>query len=43
MATQNPRIGDVKAENLVDAGVVRKLDESGFFDRLYAEYRIKQP
>lgn len=41
MTGQNPRIGDVKAENLIDATVVRKLDESGFFDRLYAEYRIK--
>jgi ABC-type nitrate/sulfonate/bicarbonate transport system substrate-binding protein len=43
MATQSPRIADVKAENLVDSTIVRKLDDSGFFERLYAEYRVKQP
>ena len=43
MATQSPRIGDVKVENLVDATAVRRLDESGFFERLYGEYRVKQP
>ncbi len=43
MKTQNARIGDVKAENLVDTTVLGKLDESGFFERLYAEYRIRQP
>ncbi|HZA52759.1 MAG TPA: ABC transporter substrate-binding protein [Candidatus Udaeobacter sp.] len=41
MRTQNPRIGDIKVENLVDSSIVRKLDESGFFDRLYAEYGSK--
>jgi NitT/TauT family transport system substrate-binding protein len=43
MTTQSPRITDVKAENLVDSTVVRRLDDSGFFERLYAEYRVKQP
>jgi hypothetical protein len=43
MAAQNPRIADVKTENLVDATAVRRLDESGFFERLYAKYRVKQP
>ncbi|HEX2386912.1 MAG TPA: ABC transporter substrate-binding protein [Candidatus Binatia bacterium] len=43
MATQSARIADVKAENLVDSTVVRKLDDGGFFERLYAEYRVKQP
>ena len=43
MRSQNPRIGDIKAENLVDTTVVRKLDESGFFERLYTDYRVKQP
>ena len=38
MKSQNPRIGDIKVENLVDSSVVRKVDESGFFERLYAEY-----
>ncbi len=33
---QNPRIGDINLEELVDARFMRKLDESGFIDRLYA-------
>jgi hypothetical protein len=39
MAQQNPKIGGLKVEDLVDARFVRKLDESGFFDRLYAAQR----
>jgi ABC-type nitrate/sulfonate/bicarbonate transport system substrate-binding protein len=35
MAQQNPKIGALKAEDLIDARFVRKLDESGFIDRLY--------
>jgi ABC-type nitrate/sulfonate/bicarbonate transport system substrate-binding protein len=35
MALQNPKIGTVKLDSLVDARFVRKLDESGFIDRLY--------
>jgi ABC-type nitrate/sulfonate/bicarbonate transport system substrate-binding protein len=31
---QNPKIADVKIEDLVDSRFVRKLDESGFLDRL---------
>ena len=41
MKTQNARIGDIKVENLVDSSVVKKVDESGFFERLYAEYGVK--
>jgi hypothetical protein len=41
MKTQNPRIGDVKVENLVDSSVAKKIDDSGFFERLYAEYGVK--
>jgi len=36
MALQNPKIGTVKLDDLVDARFVRKLDESGFIDRLYS-------
>jgi hypothetical protein len=36
MAMQNPKIATIKVEELVDARFVRKLDESGFIDRLYA-------
>jgi hypothetical protein len=31
---QNPKIADVKVEDLVDSRFVRKLDESGFLERL---------
>ena len=36
MAMQNPKIGSVKIEDIVDARFVKKLDESGFIDSLYA-------
>jgi hypothetical protein len=33
---QNPRIADVKIEDLVDSRFIRKLDESGFIDSLFS-------
>jgi ABC-type nitrate/sulfonate/bicarbonate transport system substrate-binding protein len=39
MAQQNPKVGSLKVEALVDARFVRKLDESGFIDRLYGPER----
>lgn len=36
LKTQNPRIGDINVEDLVDNRFMRKLDDSGFIDRLYA-------
>ncbi|HVO94582.1 MAG TPA: ABC transporter substrate-binding protein [Terriglobales bacterium] len=36
LKTQNPKIGEVNIEDLVDSRFMRKLDESGFIDRLYA-------
>jgi len=39
MAQQNPKVAALKVEDLVDARFVRKLDESGFIDRLYAVQR----
>ena len=30
-----PRIGDINVEDLIDNRSIRKLDESGFFDRVY--------
>ena len=41
LKTQNPKIGDIKVENLIDASVIKKLDDSGFFEKLYAEYGVK--
>jgi hypothetical protein len=37
LKTQNPRIADVNVEDLVDSGFIRKLDKSGFFDRIYGK------
>ena len=39
MAQQNPKIAALKVEDLVDARFVRRLDESGFIDRLYGGQR----
>jgi NitT/TauT family transport system substrate-binding protein len=36
MKLQNPKIGDVKIQDLNDARIIKKLDESGFIDRAYA-------
>ena len=38
LKTQNPRIGEVNIEDLVDNRYSRKLDERGFFDRIYGKY-----
>jgi ABC-type nitrate/sulfonate/bicarbonate transport system substrate-binding protein len=39
MGQQNPKVGSLKVEALVDARFVRRLDESGFIDRLYGPER----
>ena len=39
MTQQNPKIGALKVEDLVDARFVRKLDDIGFIDRLYSGQR----
>jgi ABC-type nitrate/sulfonate/bicarbonate transport system substrate-binding protein len=36
MKLQNPKIGEVKLEDINDARIVKKLDESGFIDKAYA-------
>ena len=33
---RNPKIGELKVEDVVDNRIMRKLDESGFIDRAYA-------
>ncbi len=35
MKVQNPRIAEVKVEDLVDSRFIRKLDDSGFIDNLF--------
>jgi hypothetical protein len=32
---QNPQIGKIKVEDLIDSRLIRELDESGFIDGLY--------
>jgi len=36
LKTRNPKIGEIKAEEVIDARIMRKLDDSGFIDRTYA-------
>ena len=39
MATLNPKVGGVKIADVIDNRFIRKLDESGFIDALYAKSR----
>jgi len=41
MATQNPKVANVKIEELIDNRIIRKLDESGYIDRAPAAYNVK--
>ncbi len=41
MMASNPRIGEVKLEDVVDRSIVRKLEDSGFIDRMYNLYPSK--
>jgi NitT/TauT family transport system substrate-binding protein len=41
MATQNPKVANVKVEELIDSRLIRKLDESGYIDRAAATYNLK--
>ena len=36
LKTRNPKIGEIKTEDVIDARIMRKLDESGFIDWAYA-------
>lgn len=41
MALHNPKVASLKVEDLVDDRFIRKLDESGFIDRLYSASGVK--
>ncbi|MSP36972.1 MAG: ABC transporter substrate-binding protein [Deltaproteobacteria bacterium] len=41
MTTSNPRVGEVKLEEIIDRSIMRKLDDSGFIDRMYGVYSAK--
>jgi len=38
---RNPKLETLKVEELIDDRIVRRLEESGFIDRLQAAYGIK--
>ena len=38
LAPQNPKIGSLKVENLIDTTIVKKIEDSGFFEKMNAEY-----
>lgn len=41
LQTRNPKVGQVKLEDLIDDSIVRELDKSGFIDRMNADYGVK--
>ena len=41
LKSRNPKVGEVKAEDVIDNRLMRKLDESGFIDKMYASYGAK--
>ncbi len=40
MKSRNPRMADLKVDELIDASFMRKLEENGFLDGLYKKYAI---
>ena len=36
MALRNPKVGEVRIDNIVDNRIIKKLDDSGFIDKAYA-------
>jgi hypothetical protein len=41
LQSREPRLANVKIENIVDHALMRKLDSSGFIDRVFRGYGIK--
>ena len=41
MQARNPKVGQVKIQELIDDSILRELDRSGYIDRIYAEYGVK--
>jgi ABC-type nitrate/sulfonate/bicarbonate transport system substrate-binding protein len=41
MAAQTPKAANVKVEELIDARLIRKLEENGYMDRMAAQYGLK--
>jgi ABC-type nitrate/sulfonate/bicarbonate transport system substrate-binding protein len=41
MKLHNPQVAKIDVQRLVDNSIIRKLDQSGFLDRLYGAYGVK--
>ena len=41
LAPRNPKIAQIKPQDVIDDSLLRELDKSGYIDRLYAEYGVK--
>jgi hypothetical protein len=41
MQISNPRVGEVKLDDVLDRSLMRKLEDSGFVDRMYNLYPPK--
>jgi hypothetical protein len=41
MQTRNPKVGQLKLQDVIDDSILRELDKSGYIDRVYAEYSVK--
>ncbi|HYA28486.1 MAG TPA: hypothetical protein VEI95_06675, partial [Acidobacteriota bacterium] len=41
MKGQNSKLAQLNVEDVIDNRFVRKLDESGFIDKMYASYGLK--
>ena len=41
MTSQNPKVANVKIEDLIDNRIIRKLDENGYIDKVAAAYSLK--
>jgi hypothetical protein len=41
MAVQSPKAANVKVEELIDARLIRKLDENGYIDKVAATYGLR--
>jgi NitT/TauT family transport system substrate-binding protein len=39
LAPRNPKIAQIKAQDLLDDSILRDLDKTGYIDRLYSEYK----
>jgi ABC-type nitrate/sulfonate/bicarbonate transport system substrate-binding protein len=41
MKLRNPKLANIKVEDLVDDSILRRLDESGFIDKLFVDHGVK--